>query len=189
MARVEMYMSQEIIDQIDSWSSNATPFEVWSVTWSHPLFFERVALFCGVIALFWATAILLMGFPKDLIIEHATSLIHASLTCVVSALFLFNHSELELVQMHIARQKNTPFEIHRDPTLHAMQTFLAFQSAYCIMDALQLIMAIVVQRNRIIYRVPLVVHHLLMGAVCSGIYFFDPVMHHHYARFVLHSDL
>lgn len=160
-------VSPVLTDQLHSWSSNQTASEILSITWSHPSFLHNIGLFCGIIGVFWATTILLMDLPKAFILEHATSLIHATLNCAVSLIFIINHSELELVQMNIERQKNTSLDIPE--SIQAMMTFLAFQSAYCVMDSLQLLMGIVLQRERIGYRVTLIIHHLLILCCSSGL--------------------
>lgn len=170
----------ELVDQIYSWSWNKSITDIWLATWSDPAFIQYTSAFCGAMGLFWFVGVVLLNYSRESVVEQATAFIHALLNTVISSLFLWNHSAIELIEMNIARQRNSSLSL--PPMVQWMRLFLAFQAAYCIMDSLQLFAGIVVQRERIKYRITLIVHHILVFSCCSGIFLIDPYLHEFYAR-------
>ena len=112
----------------------------------------------------------------------------------VSIAFLMKYSDREALQFSMGQQRTN--QVEEEPlVIMCVRLFLAFQSvwilpssargyvngirlqngvhhiqAYCIMDNLQLFVQMVIQRERIGFRVALIVHHLLILSCCSGIY-------------------
>ena len=174
------YVPEELADQIHTWSTNKNAVEIWSATWSDPTFIQYVSLFCGVLGFLWFIGVVLLQHPREFIVEQATAFLHALLNTVISSLFLMNHTDIEFIQMNVERQ-TTP-SLTLPPLVQWMRLFLAFQAAYCIMDSLQLLLGIVFQRERVKYRLTLIVHHSLVLSCCSGIFLIDPYIHEFYAR-------
>jgi len=130
---------------------------------------------------FWTTGVGLFNYSKETIIEHGTAFVHAFLNTMVSIAFLMKYSDREALQFSMGQQRTN--QVEEEPlVIMCVRLFLAFQSAYCIMDNLQLFVQMVIQRERIGFRVALIVHHLLILSCCSGIYLMDPYMLHFYAR-------
>jgi hypothetical protein len=173
-------LSPELLDQIESWSLNLPVTDLISMTWTDSTFLQPVAVFCVILTVFWTLMVVILRFDREFIIEKLTAFIHAMLNSVVSCVFLLNHSEMDIIQMNLDRQTNPNLEI--PSTMYVLKLFLTFQAAYCIMDNAQLAMGIIFQRQRIKYRVTLIVHHLLVLLCCSGTFLLDPWCHHFYAK-------
>jgi len=170
----------ELLDQIHTWSSNKSPIYIWTITWTDPDFLFYFGKSCGLIAFFWVLTIGWLQCPKSFILEHATAMIHAVLNVIISSLFLLNYSDSQLLQMNLDRGSDIPSA--DESILFGMRFFLAFQSAFCVMDSIQLLEGIVFQRERVSFRITLIIHHLLILMCCTGLYLVDPYVQRLYAQ-------
>merc|ERR1719203_619638 len=109
-------------------------------------------------------------------IGYMNSLVHAILNTVISLLIVANYSERDIIQIHIATWNKPHFRLPL--LLELFKFFGAFQTAFFIMDSIQLLLFY--RDKPLSFRITFIVHHIFALCCCTCVYWLDPYIQYIY---------